>query len=600
MKTSENLPKHEAPQQTSRSTPTTPHAPATTHQKILALQRSHGNRAVQRYVATIQRLADTRRATGTNPQGKIDIQTLTLSEAREYLEYAKWLRSPKTSGKVPPEVTFGNREGEELQLGAHIRKLETEESASKLDGLRKQVEQLRKGLVVRMGEIDKLARSLRNPDVGLAFVRQMQHFERMLKESENLEPKAASAKMTREEATEGHLKNLVLLLQKSIDDAVPEVQALGLPKLDAATINDWQLLEGEKDRARKVREPIDSVLMAFAPRISALIPKATLNYRGSLARGVKSPKKYTMPAAGPALASFDAPFQEVDSKSGRHTASAASYDIDLNIEAPYETLTGKGLQTGPLDKTEASNTTRQELEALLLELKEALTKLAIPALDVAGCKFFINTTGKTMGQLDQGTPYTPAMLTNANMPNLATGLPQAYSPELISKVIEYANAAQARVINGQQYYYPPQQWDPLMAQMFNHIVNNGPKATFMPEVQVEVGPKTTREYTAMPRPTGGVSMAQQAPHNPLTQHGGGFRGPLVQCAGPMQVAVGAIFVGRVSQQLRNNKSVLVDIGGGVTCFLPGPFLALGHWGIFEVTGLATPHKNASVRYHGQY
>lgn len=579
-----------------------PQLPTHDPRYILDLQRTHGNRAVQRHLATLQRLKDTRRPTSSaNPSGKVDIGTLTLSEVNEYLEYAKALRRKKP---IPPEVTFDNLDGDEMQLTRRKRELEMQASTSQLESLRVRVQNLQKDLMKRHGEIDTLASSLRhNPTLMSALIQQLRHFERTLKEAEVLEPPmGGSAKISREENIERHLKQLISHLIETIDIPIREVQDLGLPHLDSATIREWSLLEGEKDRARKIREPIDSLLMSFAPRISALIPKATLNYRGSLARGIKSPKKYEGTPAGPKLASFDRPFTEVDTVRGTTTSSRASYDIDLNIEAPGETLGDLGLQNGPLDKTDASNATRQKLEGLLVELKVALGSLGIAELDVGGCKFFISSRGKAIGQLDQGTPYTPGLLANAGMPTLATSLPQAYSPELINKVREYADATQVRVINGQKYYYPLNHWDPLIRQMFNHILANGPLATFMPDVQVEVSAKSTREFTGVPRPerTGGLPTAQRGPFNPLTQHGGTYVGVLQQCPHVGAFQVGAIFVGQVVQQMKNGKSVLVDVGSGITCFLPGPFLAMGYWGIFEVTQPAAMGKNATVKHHGKY
>lgn len=277
-------------------------------------------------------------------------------------------------------------------------------------------------------------------------------------------------------------------------------KGVGLPALDEATVGEFKALEGIKDRARAERAPLDKLLSKYVKDVEAIIPGAALVYRGSLARGVKSPSKYVHTDEGAALASFDdEDVNKADpAKRWASETEDASYDVDANIEIPDKTFQRLGLQTGPLSKASASILEVRQLRELQKKINEDIvTNLggAMPALDMSDkFEFFLNSISKAEAQLSSGTPYPPGMLEASGFPALAANLPSAFSRELVSKVTEYYTAHM--MYKGKVLPLPL--WERYFRELFEHVKTSGPLAVFMPEVQVDV--TRGKEFTASATP----------------------------------------------------------------------------------------------------
>jgi hypothetical protein len=369
--------------------------------------------------------------------------------------------------------------------------------------------------------------------------------------------------------------------------------AVGLPSLDNQTVLDFKALESLKDRARTVRKPLDTLLSKYALTVEKILPGAVIVYRGSITRGVKSPKKYTFDKNHVALAQFDSPefFEAVSSKSYAERTEHASYDCDANIEVPDKAFQTHKLVSGPLTKNDQSNPVIQQLVLLQKQIDEEIKKTLpakMPGLDVAGrFEFFVNSASKALSQLATGTPYPPYMLEQSGMTGLAANLPTAYSAELVNKVVEYYPS---RKYKGK--VLPLGYWEPYFADLYKHIRDKGPKAVFMPEVQVEVRAGGNKEYTrsATPRNTGDIVaptdlLAGETWHKPATAQG--------------DVRIGAMFYGTVleiTQSRAGKPQAYIDIGAGLEaiCFgyTKGP--GEGQRGIFSVYALPRTQRELPV------
>jgi hypothetical protein len=376
-------------------------------------------------------------------------------------------------------------------------------------------------------------------------------------------------------------------------------KSLGLPALDEATVKEFKALEAIKARSRTERAPLDELLARYVARVSAIIPGASLVYRGSVARGVKSPSKFVETADGDiALASFDAPgVYKAEPRKAEATGPAEpSYDVDANIEIPDKKMRELRLQSGPLSRNAPGSPVVKELLQLQAEIDADIKKTlkaTMPRLDTESpFEFYLSSAGgKAEAQLATGTPYPPYMLENAGFPKLAATLPTAYAAELANKVVEYFT--QHMVVRGTSKVKPLGQWEPYFAELYTHIKAKGPQAVFMPEVQVDLTAK--REYTqsAQPANTGEYT----GPVDLIAAN----RYTLIKPAtGPGDVTPGALLHGRLSKIVtpRDKKPfAFVDLGGGqeAICFSFGG-AEVDSWSVCRVTAAAAPPKKAAVQW----
>jgi hypothetical protein len=353
-------------------------------------------------------------------------------------------------------------------------------------------------------------------------------------------------------------------LLKNMREAAASV---GLPTLKEQTVADFTMLEKIKGRARSVRRPLNELLTKYVGAVDKILPGALIVYRGSLTRGVKSPKKFTFQKDGIALAVFDAPeFSEAIPKKVSATVTEHMlYDCDANIEVPQEVFKRHRLVTGSLSENDQSNEIVQKLVLIQKAIDEDIKKslpAKMPGMDVdGGFEFYLNSANKAEAQLSIGTPYPPYMVKNFGLPGLAADLPKAQSAELVNKVVDYSDK---RKYKGK--LLPLAYWQPYFADLYTHIKEKGPEAVFMPEVQVVVGTGGVQEYTQSATPVDTAKLS--GPQDVLA--GKAWIGP---ARGAADVVVGAHLYATVAQKIvpRNvtkKPYVFVNLGGGqqAICF----------------------------------
>lgn len=560
-----------------RAAPGLPGQPLTAA-AVLGWQRTSGNRFVQQLLQSpagavapvVQRFKDTKR----DKANEVDLTSLTSLEIRQYIK--------QFHGQLPTNITTTDKKKDlkalEGQLKVALGDLETSFKGAKAryEAARKKVDDE----LANWLSLPGIARKMEKKELADHFDQQMGQFRQA--HQEIIERVTAIEKRSISDIQPGSQfegiddREIVIkqygLMVTELGQNRRRMQRvglrMGLPSPDPQVIADWLKLEDWKMAARYTRKDVDAIILQFAPQVAGLVDKGILSYRGSLARGVKSPKKFAQAAQaaqGPRVVRFDEQFQEADSRRGTVSApQAPNFDVDLNIAAPWNVLTRLGLKIGPLDKTPSQMPIYQHLDKLLAEVKEAFRKLNLQGLDVDGCKLFINSSDKTEDQLTQGTPYTEGMIASAGMPHLAAALPHAYSMELVNKIREYVAAQKTLHGRDGQHYVNPYGWEPYFLELYNHIRTKGPLATFMPEVQVqaEPGQKQLSEQTMTPMPEDDVPPAMRAPFDPLTQQEGGWAGFASEAHGPGDVVLDKVFRGTVVRDGPFVGSVYVDVGNG--------------------------------------
>ncbi|WP_051274676.1 DUF4157 domain-containing protein [Cellulomonas sp. URHD0024] len=331
-------------------------------------------------------------------------------------------------------------------------------------------------------------------------------------------------------------------------------ETIGLLSFDRETVAEWKKVEALKGRTTTARSPIDEVLKKHVAALKEALPTATLNYRGSLASGMKSPKKVVPGNGPPALVEFDKPFAEVDSERGtRTTNEAAAFDVDVNVVAPD--LSEYGLWSGPLSKGRPRDSEEDalwyydSLMALQKAIKTDLLALGMPGLDLAGFEIYLRSTAESEANLSKGTPYPSYMLESAGLSGMAASLPQAPAYELTRRLEEYALSRSATV-NNVSYMAPLSTWDPYFVALKTHIETKGPLAVYMPEVQVQVQETGARVTTARPD-----RASKKAEPSKLTENG--FVQLKESITGPSQALVGAVLYGTVGEPVDSGTDVKV-------------------------------------------
>ncbi|GAB2579765.1 DUF4157 domain-containing protein [Dyella jejuensis] len=276
---------------------------------------------------------------------------------------------------------------------------------------------------------------------------------------------------------------------------------VGLPGFNEATLKDFAYLERVKKQARKTRAPIDDIFKKFSLELHGKLPGAKLAYRGSLARGVKSPSKHVPSRSGPALAEFNAEAYKSNPASLRPSKGVACFDVDANVELP-EDMIKDGIVEGPISRSDANNKVIKVLLDLQKQMDKAIKEEHIKGYDTSDpFSFFISSVRKADRQLEQGTPYPIDMLTNAGLTGFAASLPRFWSGELVRKVREYAESRTVWKTDGVWIVPPLDDWDPYFARLYQTIKTSGPRAVAMPDVQVvfEKGAMSEATDTAEPR-----------------------------------------------------------------------------------------------------
>jgi hypothetical protein len=341
---------------------------------------------------------------------------------------------------------------------------------------------------------------------------------------------------------------------------------VGLPGFDVATLKDFDTVEGFKTKARKVRAPIDAILSEFSRELAKEIPGARLAYRGSVARGVKSPSKYVETATGPGLAPFSDPVLKSVPGKLAPTGPSATFDIDGNVELPK---IESGIKEGPISNSSPTNKTIVYLLDLQARIDKAIKAEKIPGYDTSEpFSFFISSPHKSDQQLQKGTPYPPHMLSNAGLHGFAETLPPFWSGELERKVQEYAQTRAIWHDSKTNVLPPTADWDPYFARLYETIKVKGPLAVAMPDVQVMFhdGHMTEVTDTAEPR----NDAEHLGPVDLLTPERG-FR--FAKLGGTP--AVGDLYAGAVARTVKaksNDKKDMVFINSiGVTFISFEPF-----------------------------
>jgi hypothetical protein len=276
---------------------------------------------------------------------------------------------------------------------------------------------------------------------------------------------------------------------------------VGLPGFHADTLNDFEAVERMKSGARITRAPIDAIFQKYSLELEAKIPGAKLAYRGSLARGVKSPSKYVPGHSGPGLAPFDAAAVKSTPSTLWPSAGDPSFDVDGNVELPKEVVKDD-IREGPISNSNASNEIIKFLLGLQKKMDKEIKEAGVKGYDTSEpFSFFISSPRKSGRQLEQGTPYPADMLKNAGLTGFARSLPSFWSGELVRKVQEYARLRTIWKTDEIWYLPPLNDWDPYFARLYTTIRNSGPRAVAMPDVQVvfEKGIMSEVTDTAEPR-----------------------------------------------------------------------------------------------------
>ena len=414
---------------------------------MLDLQRGAGNAAVSRL------LADRRRLARMAVDGvKTDIKGLTTAQAEEYLTI--WL---KRADKPKLEIT--NDEVMQLvrsSLAGHDVVAAHAAARAQLDDLQSNATRALQspGHAADAAAAQKLITDAIAAEAALPETKPAP-IDLAMRLRSALEKTALAGYRSRTQV----MTKAVTDVQRLLKRVGPEI---GLPGTDLAMLGDFAELEDHKARAREDREPLDELLTKYVGEVSAIIPGASLVYRGSLARGVKSPSKYVESGDGPALAAFDDPnVLKADPGLRRAKKTAAvNYDIDANIEIPDAAFGATGLREGPLTASAGTPVGKQLLalqRKIDADIKRTLTA-TMPGFDTSKFELFINTATKSARQQEIGNPYPAFMLEDAGMEGLAAHLPTAYAAELANKVVEYFTQHMAH--KGTKLVRPLSEWEP--------------------------------------------------------------------------------------------------------------------------------------------
>ena len=546
---------------------------------MLALQRSAGNRAVAQLLAGRRSLA--RMAVDTVPMVAADV---SAADADTYLTaWAARAQKPKVEATEDEVMTLVS-----THLATHKDATDLAAARAAIDEVPAKLTPLLQGAPGHADEVAKIKQLVKTADDEEKTVTVTGwRLEVSTRNRAGLE-KAVLASYRKRSA----------ILSKAGGEARRLGQGLGLPALDDPTVAEFRGLEAIKARSRVERAPLDALLSKYVPRVDALIPGAHLQYRGSVARGVKSPSKHVQTAGGVALALFDDPgVRKAEPRKATTTpAPAVSYDVDANVEIPTKKFKELGLKTGPLKVGSGAHPVVQDLLKLQAEIDQDIRDnlwARMPNLEHGPFEFYLSDAGgKSEAQLSGGTPYPPYMLANAGFPNLAEKMPSAYSAELVNKLTEYINVMRYR----SDKIRPLRAWDPYFADLYKHVKAKGPKAVFMPEVQVDLTAKT--EYTQSPQPrstadyTGPVDLVKELKYVLL--------GPATTAGA---VKRGAWLEGTITGFMRPRGKppiARVDLGAGqqAVCFDYGA-ATVGDWAIVEVLQPANAGWDAKVSWLGQ-
>lgn len=377
-------------------------------------------------------------------------------------------------------------------------------------------------------------------------------------------------------------------------------RSVGLPALDEETVGEFQQLEATKARSREERAPLDELLTKYVDAVSKIIPGAALVYRGSVARGVKSPSKFVETEEGIAMAEFDAPetFKANPKEKYAKQTEDPSYDVDANIEVPDKKFRELKLREGPLSQNSRDIPAVRallDLEGQIdADIRTNLTE-KMPSLDTKSkfALFVSSVGGKSEAQLEGGTPYPPYMLEHAGYPKLAETLPTAYAAELANKVVEYYTTQMIHRPTGR--VKPLEFWEPYFAELYDHVKTKGPQAVFMPEVQVDLTAKREFTQSAVARDTS----EYRGPVDLVASRRAQW---LSEATSAASLTPRTYLPGRISKIVTprdpNKKPfAFVDVGGGfeAICFSYGG-LDEGRRAIFIVTAAPAGQKKAEVQW----
>jgi hypothetical protein len=268
----------------------------------------------------------------------------------------------------------------------------------------------------------------------------------------------------------------------------------------AKVAGDFGKLDDLKEDAAETRKPLDEVLAKFAADVTKIIPGARFGYRGSLARGVKSPSKFTKRDNTFSMAHYDSTGVR-QAKSNRPAAeqtNPVSYDCDAYIEVPDEKFADLQFEEGPLRNTPVDSAELQalkDLEARIDAAIKAQVKPLMPGLDTSEkFELFLSSTDKVAAQFKTGVPY-PTFMLEQEFPHLA-GAQGTFSMEPIRKLREYITD----VVSHNGYVFPLNHWEPFFRKLYEHVCAKGPTAIVLPEVQVDLTSGAAKERTAKPAP----------------------------------------------------------------------------------------------------
>jgi hypothetical protein len=496
-------------------------APATPASTILALQASAGNAAVSRYLARFAVAGAT-----------VDVDTVDAATAASYLQI--W----KDRGEAKHKLTISSEDA----LALAKRKMSTSAEGAACLASQTQAEEraaeLKEQLKADAGkvaEIDaalKRARAHKDAAVnGLGFLG------------------ASRDVAALEKAVAGHYKARQGAWEQVRDTLAKFAKEAEAADKRAKIAGDVDKLADLRADAAEERKPLDDVLKAFAPEVTKIIPGATFGYRGSLARGVKSPSKFTKHDNTFSMAHFDSTGVR-QAKSDRPAAvqtNPVSYDCDAYIEVPDKKFDELRFVEGPLRSTKhASPELRAlgELEKVIDAAIKAKVKPLMPGLDTsAPFGLFLSSSSKVTAQLETGTPY-PAFMLEQEFPHLAGAT--TYSMEPIRKLREYISD----VVSHKEQVFPLSRWEPFFRKLYEHVVAKGPTAVVLPEVQVNLT-AGGKEQTADPRPREG---AIRGPYDVVRELGFTFAAR----AQPGKVAVGKVYEGTVMG--KEGKLTKINLG----------------------------------------
>ena len=441
---------------------------------ILALQASAGNAAVSRHLA---RLA----VSGAT----VDIDTVDAATAASYLQI--W----KDRHEAKHKLTISNEDA----LGLVRRKLSTSEEATACRSAETQTEE-------RAGELKaQLAgNEAAIVQIDAALKRAREHKDAEVKALGYLGGTRDVAAL--EKAVKGHFKARQGAWEQARDKLAKIAKEAAEAEKEAKIAGDVGRLEDIREEAAETRKPLDDVLKAFAPAVTKIIPGAVFGYRGSLARGVKSPSKFTKRDNTFSIAHFDSRGVR-QARSDRPAATQtneASYDCDAYIEVPDKRFDELRFAEGPLRSTQHASPELRALAELEKEIDQAIkakVKPLMPGLDTSEpFALYLSSSSKAAAQLETGTPY-PAFMLEQEFPHLAGAT--TYSMEPIRKLREYI----ADVVSHNGQVFPLSRWEPFFRKLYEHVVAKGPTAVVLPEVQVNLT-KGGKEQTAEPRPREGA------------------------------------------------------------------------------------------------